>query len=118
MVALAVVLIAVGAFGSWVSVSGAVDLRGIEGDGVITLTLALIAAGVLLVARARGRRASPITLGVCAVLVAAVAGYDTVNVLGTDFGPFDAHVGWGLWLTLIGALGLLAALRSSRSAPS
>ena len=116
MAALAALLIAVGAFGSWVAADSAVDLRGIEGDGVLTLAIALVIAATLIVARLRRATPSRWTLLGCAVLVVAIAAYDIVDVLGTDFGPLGGTVGWGLWLTLAAGFALLTiALRDWRT---
>jgi hypothetical protein len=94
----------------WVSVAtgfGSVSVAGTDGDGVITL-VAGIAAAIL--SAVRKRLAALIIFGVTAL----VAGYDVINVrqtaadVSTDFAR--ASVGWGLWLTLAGALaGLVLA---------
>lgn len=101
----AIGLVVIGAAGPWVTL-GSFSKGGLEGDGVITLVLALVAAGVLLLAHFRGRRAPVVVVGICGLLALAIAIIDIADVQDAGFG---ASVGWGLWLTLVGAIALLAA---------
>lgn len=111
----AVGLTVVGSIGSWVTFDGidGFDKNGLDGDGVITLVLALVVGVLLLAVRLRNRAVTVITW-ICVVLALAVALYDVIDVAGTDLGPIDASVGWGLWLTLLGTLGLAVALVAAR----
>lgn len=85
-------------------------------DGVITLTLALV-AGVVAVFRGLNKNqsavhlAAAITATVCGALVLLVAMADIGDISSTndDFagGGFEISVGFGLYLTLLGGLVLL-----------
>lgn len=96
--AVSIVVIALAAFLPWVSIFG-VSVRGIEGDGVITLVLA--AAGGIILAlttglfgkqKAPGRK-SQIALLVLAVLVALIGLFDMNGVAAI-----------GLYLTLLAGI--------------
>lgn len=94
----AIVVIALAAFLPWVSILG-VSVLGIEGDGVITLVLAVVGAVILAVttglvgsARAPGRT-SQIALSVLAVLVALIGVLD-----------MNGAAAIGLYLTLFGGI--------------
>lgn len=106
-------LVAIGAFGPWATILG-FSKAGTDGDGVITLVLALAAAALVGLAIRRGRAPSRVGVGVCAVLITAIAVMDVADVQDTDVGSFlggsiDVSVGWGLWLTLCGGIALLVA---------
>lgn len=98
-------LVVIGAAGPWVTL-GSFSKGGLDGDGVITLFLALVAAGVLLLAHVRNRRSPAVVVGLCGLLALVIAIIDIADVQDAGFG---ASVGWGLWLTLVGAIALLAA---------
>jgi len=100
-----VVALAVGSFLPWVKASVGVfsaTTNGTDGDGVLTLILAgLIALLFLLV---KPRRVAAIVTTVLAVVAAAIALYDTVNVsnkahdLATSSSGVTASIGIGLIL--------------------
>lgn len=102
-------LLALGSIGPWATIAS-FTTNGLEGDGVITLVLAIVAALVVLVARARSRLPSRIALGICGVLALTVAVIDVVDVSGTKAGSLSASVGWGLWVALAGAVILIGAV--------
>ena len=108
-----IALLAIGSIGPWVTITGETGY-GLGRDGVITIIFAAIAAIFLVVALARSRPPSRIALGLCALLALAVAIYDIIDVSGTQIGPFDATVGWGLWLAAVGALVLAAGVTVAR----
>lgn len=125
-------LVIVGAFGTWASVSlqffgvnsDTVTINGIDGgrDGVITLTLAIVAAALVLaggfLSRSPGSRsvaANVWTIGplLCFTLSGAIAGYDWVNIsrLVSVQGFVEISVGWGLILTLVASIvGLIVSV--------
>jgi len=100
-----VVALAVGSFLPWVKASVGVfsaTTNGTDGDGILTLILAgLIALLFLLV---KPRRVAAIVTTVLAVVAAAIALYDTVNVsnkahdLATSSSGVTASIGIGLIL--------------------
>jgi hypothetical protein len=108
-----IALLIIGSIGPWVKV-GPVTGDGLSRDGVITLILAIIAAVFVALARVRKRPVSRIALGICAVLALATTIYDVIDVTGTDIGTFEASVGWGLWLCLVGSLVLAASITVAR----
>jgi hypothetical protein len=107
IMAASMVVVAISAFLPWVSVLG-ISAIGIEGDGVITLVLALIALGVL-VARSRVPnkvvRWTPLVAG---GLVAFVGLYD-----------MNGAAAMGLYLTMFAGIAWTAAaiweIREQRS---
>jgi hypothetical protein len=88
--------------GPWVSFLGA-SVSGLEGDGIITLVLALVAVGTLL------RRLAPAIPAACGLGITVVAGLDAQDIRNLPI----AGVAWGLWLTVAGGIVLLAAAAGS-----
>lgn len=96
--AVSILVVALAAFLPWASVFG-ISVRGIEGDGVITLVLA-IAGGIVFAlttpifdaAKTAGKR-SQISLLVLAVLVALIGLFD-----------MNGAAAMGLYLTLFGGI--------------
>jgi peptidoglycan/LPS O-acetylase OafA/YrhL len=116
----AVGLIILGALGPWVTVEGFADVSesGLESDGVITLVLSLIVGGLLLAYRNRPHpRGVMIGLALCAIGALAIAIIDVLDVTSAELGGIEPSVGWGLWLTLIGSIALLATLWATRFRP-
>lgn len=110
-------LLIIGAIGPWVTVEGFSE-NGLNSDGVITLILALIAAGFLGLAFQRKVAPSRIAIGICALLALAISIIDVMDVSDTDLGVpgFEPSVGWGLWLTLVGSIVLaVSAVLMGRS---
>lgn len=110
----------IGAFLPWATV-GALSVAGTDGDGVLTLILA-IAAGTLGVAGIRkASKGMLIASLVCAALITMIATYDIADISSVADGPLGLTVepGGGLILTLIAGLAGVAgsgvALRSRRS---
>lgn len=106
----AIALIVIGAFGPWVTVDGLAEVNesGLESDGVITLALALIAGALLAIYRNRMTRGVKIGIGICAVLALVISIIDVLDVTGTEVLGIEPSVGWGLWLTLVGSILLVA----------
>ena len=95
------VVVAIAAFLPWVSIFG-FGVRGIEGDGQITLVCARLGLG-LLAAATRSQAPQNKVLRVLAFAAAAI-----VTLIGlTDMNGAAAI---GLYLTLFGGIGWLAAL--------
>ena len=100
----------IGSFVTWAT-AGFVSKSGVDGgsDGVFTLILAIIGAGILLGWRSKPRAISGTILIVLALLIAAIGIYDlidiessTVEFLGERADVIDA--GWGLYMVVVGSL--------------
>jgi hypothetical protein len=74
-------------------------VTGLEGDGLITLVLALVAAGTIV------RRLPAVLPAGCGAGIAAVAALDLRDIARLPVG----EVGWGLPATIAGGALLLAA---------
>jgi hypothetical protein len=99
----------IGSIGPWATI-GIFSKAGTDGDGVITLVLAI--AGIVLALLLR--RGARIAVGIVAVLILAIGIFDVADVSssGTKFFGADINpsVGWGLWVvTLAGAAATLCA---------
>lgn len=104
---------ALGSLLPWATGPFGISFSGTSGDGVITLIVAVVVAGLSLAFRRR----LVIALAVLAGLVAmATAVYDTAHISTTEF----AGVGYGLVVTDVGALamvvGTVLAYRDRRTA--
>jgi hypothetical protein len=115
--AIAMIVVVIAAFLPWASVLG-ISASGVEGDGIITLVLAIAGAAVLvfstgLIGRPRTPgKASQITLLVLAVLIALVglldmSGFAAIGLYLTFF----AGIAW-----VVGAIWQLAQGRQLRAA--
>lgn len=93
----AIVVVALGAFLPWVSIFGS-SVLGIEGDGIITLVLAIGGAVVLAVGGLIGK---PLFTGRKADITALVLAVVTALIGLMDMNGFAAI---GLYLTLLGGL--------------
>jgi hypothetical protein len=120
----AAAIVLVGSLLPWATartVLGDVSINGTEGDGVLTLILALV-AGAITVAVIVGKRPGMwayVVLLIAAVLTAFIGVYDLVDVSRT-VGDDYAHIstGAGLWLVALASLVLLGGgvqLTRSRS---
>jgi peptidoglycan/LPS O-acetylase OafA/YrhL len=101
----------IGSIGPWATASLAgitASKNGLDGDGAITLVLALV-AGALLAAHVLGRlgRAAPIAGIVLAAIALIICVVDLIDTSGAKLGV-DTAPGWGLWLATVGAAGMLA----------
>jgi hypothetical protein len=110
-----VVLVVIGAFGTWASVSADaigfdVSAGGLDGDGVITLILGLIAGAVAFVGMRAPATWQAIVLAIAAAVIVLIAIYDMTQVGDAADGVsgIDVSIGWGLWATLLGGLVLAA----------
>jgi hypothetical protein len=118
-------LLVLGSFLPWVKASIGIlsaEKAGIDGDGVFTLGLGVVA--VLVFALMKSQPGRVLTL-VAGLLASAVALYDIVDVnnkaaeLSSRSGPFqiEASVGIGLWLSLVGGvavvIGAILAMRDA-----
>ena len=110
----AAAVVIVGSFGPWAKVSQ-FSAGGMDGDGVITLVSAVVAAIAILVASAGGTRpalGSDWIAAAGATIAMFVAVYDSIEVPSTTSGVLDQEIvrtaGWGLWATLIGSIVLTA----------
>lgn len=101
----AAALILVGSLGPWGTVFG-ISVAGTEGDGVITLILAILAAaGVFLTTTAvDGKprfKAQWLTI-VFAAISALIGIIDFLDISSSD----GVSPGWGLWLVLLASIAL------------
>ena len=109
-------VVAVGSLLPWAIVSAGfmtVSKAGTDGDGVVTLLLALVVGGLALFSWKAGlSRRMVITSLVVGLIVLAIGVYDTVDVATTvnetEFVEVRASVGIGLWLTLLGSIAMVA----------
>ena len=100
-----IALVIIGAFLSWGAVGGQSVIRGIEGDGIITLVIAVIALVLLLFAKV------PVWISlVLAVLISGIGIIDFVNISGQASLSelFEVTAGAGMYLTVIGGIVLLS----------
>jgi len=91
-------VIAVGSLGPWATL-GPISADGLDGDGVLTLILASIAATLLWRWSGSAARWKLICAIVAGGFATAITLYDTVNISTVLSGA--ASVGWGLILALI-----------------
>ncbi len=101
---ISVVAIIVGSLGPWATY-GPFSIVGTAGgrNGIITLVLAVIAGGLVLVRRL------PVVVGVLALGALATGIYDTVDVSSIDVPIFAISVGWGIILVDVASASLLAS---------
>lgn len=98
----------VGSIGPWAT-GGGHSMAGTEGDGRITLALAIVAALALTVRAVRTHVWAVAVPMVAAVVILVVAIADLANLdalLGALSSFFTVSIGWGLWLLLASAIGL------------
>jgi hypothetical protein len=102
------VLIAIGSVGPWAT-SPLTSASGTSGDGVITLIAAVLIAGAALFTASRG------LLGLLIVVAGGVGIYDLIHehnkLQSVTLGGVQIdHVGWGLYVVVVGALIALGGL--------
>ena len=105
----------VGAVGPWAAAFGMLSVSGLNGDGIVVLILAAIAALAGWRYLAKHRRGALIAILVCGILGSATTVYDMVHI---SSGPPLVSIGWGLVLAFVGSITLagdaLAALITRR----
>lgn len=115
IIAGAAVLVLLGSLLPWASVDttfGSISVRGTEGNGVLTMLLALAggaAAVAVVMARKPMAAIGGIVAGGLALLIGAYDFLDVARVAGDSSGLFEAHTGFGLWLVLLGSLAMTGA---------
>lgn len=109
-------LVLLGSVLPWASVDTAfgssISVRGTEGDGVLTLLLALAggaAAVAVVMARKPMAAIGGIVAGGLALLIGVFDFIDLARVSGDSGGLVESHVGFGLWLVLLGSLAMTGA---------
>lgn len=95
------VLLVIAAFLPWASLFG-ITVNGTDGDGGITIFLALVAGIMGVLAALQGKRWAAITAIVFGVLSFLVGLLNILDVSGTDIA--DTSIGIGLWLTALAGL--------------
>ena len=105
----ACLVIAIGSIGPWATL-GFITASGTDGDGILTLILAVAAAAFLWRWSVVGKRRRLIAAAVAGALSLVITVYDTVNISNLVDGPFglDPSVGWGLIVALIASIVLVA----------
>ncbi len=109
------ILVMLGSLLPWASVDtafGSISVRGTEGDGVLTILLALAggaAAVAVVMARKPMAAIGGIVAGGLALLIGAYDFLDLARATGDSSGLVEAHVGFGLWLVLLGSLAMTGA---------
>jgi len=106
---------ALGSIGPWATILG-FSTAGTEGDGIITLVLAIVAVASTLVVMSTiptPRYGTHWVALVASALALVVAVYDVLDVSSTSGQlageTVHASPGWGLWLTLVAAFVLTCA---------
>jgi hypothetical protein len=91
--------VAMGAFLPWASV-GPFTVNGTDGDGAITLVLAVLAGWLT------WTRKAPRFVGLLLLIAAAIGIYDMADVsrLSDDSELFTVTIGFGLVVTVVGAV--------------
>ncbi|MEG9224429.1 hypothetical protein [Aeromicrobium sp. Sec7.5] len=120
------VLVVIGSIGPWATVAGS-SVGGLDGDGWITLVLALLAGGFCAAvfapaSVARIMRWFVLPWVLIALLVAVIDIVDissTSSEFSNQFSDdiFTLSVGWGLWLVLAGSIVALVAAVALMIAP-
>ncbi|MGH2392809.1 MAG: DUF2510 domain-containing protein [Candidatus Limnocylindria bacterium] len=113
----AVIFLAIGSLGPWATL-GVFSKAGIDGDGQLTIILAIIAALALWAFSTTATSARASVVLICGVLAAGVGIIDAMDVSNTTFlGQTGAvQVGWGLGMVCIASIALaLAAFALTRS---
>jgi len=100
----------IGSFLPWATVSvegfGSESASGMDGDGVITLIVALAAAAIAVFMKGRGRMIGIIVAAGIIILVSIIDIADVNRAAGEigDIPGVDTSVGFGLWLVLVGGV--------------
>ena len=102
---------AVGSVLPWATLErgGVTDtINGLEGDGRLTLGLALVVAALGLGSRSGRRRSMAIWALIASALAGVVAAIDIIDLTSRFEGV--ASVSYGLWLLLVSSLAAVAAV--------
>jgi hypothetical protein len=110
----AALVVIAGSFGPWAKLAE-FSASGMDGDGVVTMVSAIVAAVAILIASAG--RTGPVlgsdwVAAAAATVAMFTAVYDSIEIPKTFYGLLDREsvrtAGWGLWVTLIGSIVLAA----------
>ena len=95
----------IGAFMPWATI-GPFSAAGTEGDGVLTLILAIAAGAMGVPGILKSRKGLLVGSLICATLAFLIGAYDIANISTIADAPFglDPQVGSGLYLTVLGAI--------------
>ena len=107
----------IGAFLPWASI-GAFSAAGTDGDGVITLVLAIGAGGLGAAGLSKANAGLLVGSLICAALIFLIGAYDMANISAFADAPFglEPRIGGGLYLTVVGAVaGLVSAVLALRN---
>ncbi|MFD6860322.1 DUF2510 domain-containing protein [Rhodococcus sp. NPDC060090] len=115
--------IVIGSLGPWASFF-AFSKSGVDGDGIITLILGVVAAVSLFLRFSQGadvwaalRWGTPV-VGVICLVIAIVDIMNLTSVTGEFFGEtVGVQIGWGLWLLLISSAALCLTSSSIMKRP-
>ncbi len=105
-------LLLIGCIGPWATIEGfsEANVGGFDGDGGLVLGIGVVAAILLTLWRQTGKGWMAWTAAGFSALNVLIAIIDIADVSG-DVPPIledRVSVGWGLWLTLVAALGMTA----------
>lgn len=113
--AISAIVVIVATFLPWAKIMGLISVTGFEGDGKYTLIAGIIALVLILTKKA------PLWAALVLGLVVAVVGVIDINGMsnsiqaiggmgeGNPFADLAVEIGIGLYLTVLGGLGLIAA---------
>jgi len=107
------ILIFVGAFLPWIKITapfiGSMTASGIEGDGLITLILSLLAFLMIYIGLTKSEKIAAIVLLVFGMICIVIGVYDATNIFQAIYTLEYAlsSVGSGVYLTIIGGVGLI-----------
>jgi hypothetical protein len=104
----------VGGFGPWATALGAIDVSGTRGDGWIVIVTGALALLILFTTARTGRPAGGWIAAVLGLIGAIVGVADLSNIndraqSDTLFGDRVIDPAWGIYLVIIGSVGLCIA---------
>jgi hypothetical protein len=108
LVLVAAVLVVVGCLSTWATVFGR-SFAGTDANaGKSTLVAAIVAAGLILLATSARKRWLSIVAAIPAAIAAAISSYRLADIANFVQGANNAEASWGIWLTTVSAVVLLA----------
>jgi hypothetical protein len=108
LVLVAAVLVVVGCLSTWATVFGR-SFAGTDANaGKSTLVAAIVAAALILLATSARKRWLSIVAAIPAAIAAAISSFRLADIANFVQGATNAQSSWGIWLTTVSAIVLLA----------